>query len=266
MSMQQFLRILSDSINNNSTNTTATGGIDPGDDGTGGLTQQPASEQRDAYEFVAFLAWYLFLVLCCVVPTACAYRRRRLMERRMARQSYLQRMAAQGLVFMEGMEMPSPTMMIDTEENELQRKERMRALKEGLKTTTMKVQTKDLIKKESDDDEEKAADSSLHGVSYSIGDSERDFTHLLLSAGETPNGNRLVPAACAICLCAYENEDSVTYSPHEYCQHCFHTECIVQWLAKKQDGVCPVCRQPFAGDNSVEASAPSEDAPQDSGF
>jgi hypothetical protein len=44
------------------------------------------SPGRDAYEFVAFLLWYLFLVVCCVLPTCCAYRRRRLMEARIAQQ------------------------------------------------------------------------------------------------------------------------------------------------------------------------------------
>ena len=43
-------------------------------------TNQDDGDQRDAYEFVAFLLWYLFLVICCVLPTCCAYRRRRLME------------------------------------------------------------------------------------------------------------------------------------------------------------------------------------------
>jgi hypothetical protein len=44
----------------------------------------PPTVQRDAYEFVAFLLWYIFLVMCCVIPTCCAYRRRRLVEARMA--------------------------------------------------------------------------------------------------------------------------------------------------------------------------------------
>jgi hypothetical protein len=47
---------------------------------------QPTHGGRDAYEFVAFLLWYLFLVLCCVIPTCCAYRRRRLVEARIAEQ------------------------------------------------------------------------------------------------------------------------------------------------------------------------------------
>lgn len=44
------------------------------------------SSGRDAFEFVAFLLWYLFLVLCCVIPTCCAYRRRRHVETRIAQQ------------------------------------------------------------------------------------------------------------------------------------------------------------------------------------
>jgi hypothetical protein len=65
--------------NNNpssSTNGAMIGGRGVGDDGTG----------RQAYEFVAFLLWYLFLVLCCLLPTCCAYRRRRLMEARLVQQ------------------------------------------------------------------------------------------------------------------------------------------------------------------------------------
>ena len=49
---------------------------------------QRAETGQDTYEFVAFVLWYLFLVLCCVVPTCCAYRRRRLVEARLAQQQY----------------------------------------------------------------------------------------------------------------------------------------------------------------------------------
>jgi len=52
-----------------------------------------SSRGQDTYEFVAFVLWYLFLVLCCVVPTCCAYRRRRLVEARLAQHQYdLQRL------------------------------------------------------------------------------------------------------------------------------------------------------------------------------
>jgi hypothetical protein len=34
-------------------------------------------EQENFTEFIAFVGWYAFLILCCLVPTACAYQRRR---------------------------------------------------------------------------------------------------------------------------------------------------------------------------------------------
>ena len=56
------------------------------DYGNFGSTSNNSDNGRDAYEFVAFLLWYLFLVLCCVIPTCCAYRRRRLVEARIQQQ------------------------------------------------------------------------------------------------------------------------------------------------------------------------------------
>ena len=52
----------------------------------GGQTSDDTHTEQDTYEFIAFVLWYLFLVLCCVVPTCCAYRRRRLVEARLAQQ------------------------------------------------------------------------------------------------------------------------------------------------------------------------------------
>ena len=44
------------------------------------------NETRDANEFIAFLLWYIFLVMCCIIPTCCAYRRRRQIEARIVEQ------------------------------------------------------------------------------------------------------------------------------------------------------------------------------------
>jgi hypothetical protein len=41
---------------------------------------------RGSNEYLPFLLWYLLLVLCCILPTCFAYRRRRLLERRLTSQ------------------------------------------------------------------------------------------------------------------------------------------------------------------------------------
>ena len=58
-----------------------------------------------------------------------------------------------------------------------------------------------------------------------------------------PNSDRTVPGFCAICLCPYETNDKISWSPETSCQHAFHSDCIVPWLAKKEEPRCPVCRQ-----------------------
>ncbi|CAN4111452.1 unnamed protein product [Withania somnifera] len=43
---------------------------------------------------------------------------------------------------------------------------------------------------------------------------------------------------CPICLAEYHPKETVRCIPE--CEHCFHTECIDEWL--KINGTCPVCR------------------------
>ena len=62
---------------------------------------------------------------------------------------------------------------------------------------------------------------------------------------ETQLSSRLVPAACAICLCPYEEGEHVTWSPRQECQHAFHSECLIPWLAKTEEPTCPLCRQDY---------------------
>ncbi|KAM7476524.1 hypothetical protein LguiB_023767 [Lonicera macranthoides] len=48
-----------------------------------------------------------------------------------------------------------------------------------------------------------------------------------------PNGN-----TCPICLSEYNAKETVRCIPE--CQHCFHSNCVDEWLRLK--GTCPVCR------------------------
>ena len=99
--------------------------------------------EGDPYEFVAFLLWYVFLVLCCIVPTCCAYRRRRLLERRMAEQHYnmQQQFQQANLFFLNG----NGNNRIP---EEILQQERSRILTELLAKTTKEIQASDLMEVE----------------------------------------------------------------------------------------------------------------------
>ena len=82
MLSELFARLLSTSDDNfNDGNVTS-----PQDVPQQNSENDPEDGPRGAYEFIAFLLWYIFLVLCCVVPTCCAYRRRRLLEQHIQQQ------------------------------------------------------------------------------------------------------------------------------------------------------------------------------------
>mmetsp|Transcript_1564 Transcript_1564/g.1966 ORF Transcript_1564/g.1966 Transcript_1564/m.1966 type:complete len:329 (+) Transcript_1564:154-1140(+) len=269
------------------------------------LQQASEEDSRDVYEFVAFLAWYMFLVLCCVIPTVCAYRRRRLNEFRL-REAAAQRRSGQdltgadgGLVFLRGSTTDGRPITIVAsqgdgrrilaEQEERIKEERIKNIQECLARTTMIVTDNDLMKRSEEDvsasttEKEKDGESAnsqskdtseveeyvLSDVTAYLDETEHEFAALILPSNNeqqkcsmvesklpVQNGSRNVPAACAICLCPYENGDSVTWSPREQCQHAFHTECIVPWLTKKDEALCPCCRQEFCTvDSGPEALA-----------
>lgn len=78
------------------------------------------------------------------------------------------------------------------------------------------------------------------------------------------NANRTVPGCCAICLCPYVDGDQISWSSgSSSCLHAFHTDCVLSWLAKKEEPQCPVCRQPFCARahvsdiNLLDSSSPA---------
>ena len=88
-------------------------------------------------------------------------------------------------------------------------------------------------------------DEEMGGVVVPIPPHEEIDNSLLQLPSEAPNGSRVVPGGCAICLCPYEEGDLVSWSKEVACQHAFHQECIIPWLAKKDEPKCPCCRQEF---------------------
>jgi len=209
-------------------------------------------DAQDAYEFVAFLLWYLFLVVCCVLPTCCAYRRRRLMEARIAQhQASFNHLHQQNMLILSNLHLRPD---LDGEEAKA---ERTRRIREELKATTFTVTAND-ISENSDKKQDNHSKCNIREdeeLGCILDHDAMDHTILMLPTTEDGNGGRTVPGGCAICLCPYENGEKVTWSKEESCPHAFHTECIIPWLAKKNESKCPCCRQDFC---IVEPVTPSD--------
>ncbi|KAL7542040.1 hypothetical protein ACHAXR_011464 [Thalassiosira sp. AJA248-18] len=99
-----------------------------------------------------------------------------------------------------------------------------------------------------DDDDNKYSAICLPCTTDTVG---ATTTTINSTGGET---TRLVSATCAICLVHYEPGCYVSWSPNKECTHAFHRDCILMWLLKKEEPLCPCCRREF-----VLASTLNED-------
>ncbi|CAF1897656.1 hypothetical protein HID58_046468 [Brassica napus] len=70
--------------------------------------------------------------------------------------------------------------------------------------------------------------------------------------GESKRLPKIDDATCSICLSEYEPKETLKTIPP--CQHCFHADCIDEWL--KLNGTCPVCRNPLEQILSSENNNP----------
>ena len=71
--------------------------------------------------------------------------------------------------------------------------------------------------------------------------------------GNTEPSTRLVPSTCAICLLSYSPGCYVTWSSNPECIHVFHRDCILVWLLKKEEPLCPCCRREFVSTSALNA-------------
>ena len=62
---------------------------------------------------------------------------------------------------------------------------------------------------------------------------------------DNESSTRIVPPTCAICLLSYSPGCYVTWSSNPECIHVFHRDCILVWLLKKEEPLCPCCRREF---------------------
>ncbi|PKA63147.1 RING-H2 finger protein ATL72 [Apostasia shenzhenica] len=79
------------------------------------------------------------------------------------------------------------------------------------------------------------------GVGPQIASSEVSTAQLILPARTYGKGEGLVAGdepTCPVCLSDFEDGNAVCLLPE--CAHCFHVECIDQWL--RSHSTCPVCR------------------------
>jgi len=82
-------------------------------------------------------------------------------------------------------------------------------------------------------------------------DSSNDNSNTHSRGTEISGEPRVVSPVCAICLLSYTPGCYVTWSSNQgnegggVCLHCFHRDCILLWLLKKEEPLCPCCRREF---------------------
>jgi len=93
--------------------------------------------------------------------------------------------------------------------------------------------------------------SSLYQVDDSYVDSddeENKYSALCIpctNPSDSSSTPRVVPNSCIICLNSYEPGCYVSWSSDKECCHVFHRDCILMWLLKKDEPLCPCCRREF---------------------
>ena len=129
-------------------------------------------------------------------------------------------------------------------------------------------------------EEKKSVKIGIFGGSKSTKEATKDNTETaeevkMLEEIEEPTGGRRrsCPIFCAICLMEYSPSDRISWSSNPQCTHCFHEDCVVQWLvslgrtkSKNQRFSddpneeqlfnyhleCPCCRQEFISRGKAE--------------
>lgn len=77
-------------------------------------------------------------------------------------------------------------------------------------------------------------------------DASTRITMTLADVADSRNTTTFVTyGPCAICLTEYEEGDVLCWSQNPKCKHCFHRDCMEEWLLRHQE--CPCCRTNYLG-------------------
>jgi septum formation inhibitor MinC len=106
------------------------------------LQSNNPQSRPDAFEFLGFVAWYLFLVMCCLIPTTCAFARRRRMMNAQLQQAQNHNHQAQ--LFLTNFHFPSRMDEEQAEANQIIQ------VQEALQKTTILVDQNDLVRRDDD--------------------------------------------------------------------------------------------------------------------
>ena len=109
---------------------------------------------------------------------------------------------------------------------------------------------KDLLR--GNDDIEGCNMNECDGNEMASNNFDADYT-LILPQYSNKNSFQ-VSGKCSICLEDYEEGDTVIWSTNQSCLHVYHKNCILTWLCKAKEGLCPICKQNFC-ENDYEIDA-----------
>lgn len=200
-----------------------------------GAEKSSTNDEPDITDLIAFVCWYSFLVLCCIVPTLCAYRRRR---------TFLRDLAIARTLMMNDhgvFELESQTGAGNGGERrgigERLEKEKRSMLLTYLMRYKLMLSGSNIILYERKDEE-------TGNITGSGGDEEEEG-QIVLRRHENGPIIRKASGTCAICLCNFEEGNVVAWSSNDGCCHVFHHDCIVSWLVKQAQPACPCCRRDF---------------------
>jgi len=85
-------------------------------------------------------------------------------------------------------------------------------------------------------------------------DDNTTLPHGIVPQSRAASKTLLVSVKCPICIDQYQPGCYVSWSHNKECTHAFHRDCILMWLLKKEEPLCPCCRREFVSESTSNES------------